>query len=270
MSVEHTKPQKEIKINNKYGLYIESECEEDHEFSIVYLTSARFHSFLGVYCKGLPYVREWLEYNDNYVAILHHDLISGAITIKDLIDLEKLKRVSGTPERVRDYYNMFKEANSSINGTLRQEKLNENTSILIENKIIDGFSIDEVELQTVIFRNVCANINIEENEPSEVKGYIGRCDYLGPQVTFDNNGLKGWVEYNRQFVAFVDYDQATNKRRVNRIFDINAKCFLDSETCDLEQIYKQFFAPEFAFKQPIELPVKKLELKNKCKKLILD
>lgn len=268
MSVEHTQSKKEIKINDKYTLNIESQWEDAYSWDKVNLTDGTNCIEVGTcYTSGTTYEREWLEYNDNYVAILHQDLISMVITIKKLIDLENCLGVNGTPEEVRDYYTMLKEENSSIksNRTLRKEKLNERTSILIENKTNTGISIDEVAIEKVIFSEVDAKINIGQNKSSEVYGYIGRRDYLGPQVTFDNNGLKGWVEYNSEFVAFIDYNPATNKRRVNRIFYIYANSFLNSEAYDLEQVYNQTFAPEFIFKQHNKLPVKKLELKNNIK-----
>lgn len=268
MSVEHQQSQKEIKINDKYSLNIESKWEDGYSWDEVNLTDGINCIEVGnYYTAGTPYEREWLEYNDDYVAIIHQNLISGVITIEELIDLQKFEKIKGTPERVKDYYNMFKKVNVSNKGSsylFNQTKLNKNTSILIESKTNAGICTNEVAIETLILKDVQANIQIGENGPLEVNGCIGRHDYLGPQVTFDNNGLRGWVEYNNQYVAFVDYIQATGQRRVNRIFDISEKCFLDVETCELDRIYKQSFAPEFIFRQPIKIPVKKLELKNNC------
>lgn len=273
MSVEHLQSKKEIKINDKYILNIESKWEGEYSWDEVTLTDGINCLEVGsYYTAGVTYEREWLEYNENYVAILHQDLISGTITINSLVDLANFSKINDVPERVKECYNALKQTNSPITNFkhyLKKGQINKRTFILIENKPISGGRIEEVALKTILFRNVEATINIGENKPSEVKGYIGRYDYLGSQITFDKEGMKGWIEYNNQYVAFIDYNPLTNRRIVNRIFDIEAKCFLDNKNCDLEQIYNQNFTPEFIFRQPSKLPVKKLELKNNKSKLML-
>lgn len=147
---------------------------------------------------------------------------------------------------------------------IRGERLDDINSILIESKFENGIYYDEVSIQNQYVTFKADSVII--NDKTYFSGVHPVAEYaevkLGSHITYDNEGLKGWIEYNKQYVAFIEFSPETGKRKVVKLFDVGYTEFIDGLNCELEQLYKQSFATNIMVHQEQEIPVKKLELKK--------
>lgn len=116
MSVTWSFEKKEIEINEKNSIIIESKGEEGYTWDEVTFKSEEGEVSIGAYYTyNYSSSREWMEYNSNYIVLLsiYMDGYEPCDTeIKKLFDVNSRRFIEGSQEELFEYYNQeFKQNN---------------------------------------------------------------------------------------------------------------------------------------------------------------
>lgn len=108
MSVEHSKGIKEIRINDRESIIIESKWQEVYEWDEVSYKSGEDVIFIGsYYTYDMHLSRGWLKYNNETIAIAKEYIPTycvDGIQVDVIFDIKSRLFVEGNKEDLLEYY----------------------------------------------------------------------------------------------------------------------------------------------------------------------
>ncbi len=129
MSVEHIKRKKTIPVNDKEYIELVSKAEDGYDWDEVYLKSDKEKHFVGsYYTYNYSSSREWMEYNDSYIALIKQYTYGYEVSnpiIKELFDIKTKAHIKGTDEEL-DY--IYKLSNNLEEKDKSLKKVRKNTN----------------------------------------------------------------------------------------------------------------------------------------------
>ena len=131
MAITYSYGKQEIKINESDSIILETKSEEVYEWKEVTFKTKeqKKEIYIGTYyTRTYPDEREWMEYNDNFIAILaghKHGHIISDVRVMELFDINSRKLIKESQEEMREIYaEQFKLMDLKRVRTLKNKTIN--------------------------------------------------------------------------------------------------------------------------------------------------
>ena len=109
MSITYSYGKEEISINENESMVIETKGEDGYKWKEVTYKSTQDEIFVGSYFTyNYSSSREWMEYNENYIALLAVYTFGYEISdtkVKKIFDINNKQLIDGSKEELLEIYN---------------------------------------------------------------------------------------------------------------------------------------------------------------------